>query len=147
MAAAVVLAAVAGGTAQAQQSTAPTLMFNPSGQVMAVDPLAAQMLSGTAVPLTRSQAGVSAVSSAQQFTGIGSGRFSGVRGAVDAKAQASQGQAGSRRATLRAPGGQASVYFNRSGRETPPKVSTPVGRTTTRNFYNRPAGFFPEGVR
>ena len=147
MAAAVVVAALAGGTARAQQSTAPTLMFNPSGQVMAVDPLATQMLSGTGVPLTRGQAGLSAVSAAQNFTGIGSGRYSGVRGAVDAKAQANQTQAGSRRATLRAPGGQASVYFNRAGKETPPRASAPVGRATTRNFYNRPAGYFPEGVR
>lgn len=146
--AASVLAMVAGGAARAQ-SAAPMLMFNPSGQAMVVDPLAAQMLSGTGVPLTRGQAGLSAISSASGFTGIGAGRISGVRGAVDAKAQAAQKQAAGsgRRPTLRAPGGQASVYFNRFGKGTATDVSAPVSKATTRNFYNRPAGFFPEGVR
>jgi len=145
--AAVALATVVGGAARAQQSAAPMLMFNPSGQAMVVDPLAAQMLSGTGVPLTRGQAGLSAFSSASQFTGIGSGRISGVRGAVDAKAHATQAQAGARRPTLRAPGGQASVYFNRFGKGTATDASAPVSKSTTRNYYNRPAGFFPEGVR
>ena len=145
LAAALVMATVAGGAARGQ-SAAPMLMFNPSGQAMVVDPLAAQMMSTTGMPLTRGQAGLTAAASMQRFTGIGSGRISGVRGAVDAKAQAAQ-QAGTKRPTLRAPGGQASVYFNRYGKGTATDVSAPVSKATTRNFYNRPAGFFPEGVR
>lgn len=144
---AVALAAALAGSARAQSgrvSSEPVVMFNPSGQAVVVDPLAAQMLSGTGVPVTRAQAGMSAASSVGRFTGIGSGRASGVRGAVDPKTGA---PAAAQRPTLRAPGGQASVYFNRYGRGTPVSVAAPASAATTRNYYNRPAGYFPAGVR
>ncbi|MDG3004108.1 hypothetical protein [Paludisphaera mucosa] len=146
--AAFAVAAALGGAARGQATQAaaePTMMFNPSsGQAVMVDPLAAQMLYGTGIPLTRGQAGLSAMSSASRFTGIGSGRVSGVRGGPEPKRGSA---AAPRKPTLRAPGGQASGYFNRYGGGTATNVSAPTSTATTRNYYNRPAGFFPEGVR
>lgn len=144
LAAALVVAAVLGSPARAQTaavSAEPMIMFDPSMQPVIVDPLAAQMMMGTAVPMTRAQAGLAAASSAQRLTGIGSGRISGVRGSADSRTGSG------RRPTLGAPGGQASSFFNRYGRGTATNVSAPVSQATTRNYYNRPAGFFPEGRR
>ena len=145
LAAAVGVAASLGGAAKAQSAAGaePMIMFDPSMRPVVVDPLAAQMLYGTAMPMTRAEAGLSAAGSLQRLTGIGSGRAGGARGAAPA-AGAGPARAA---ATLRSPGGQASVYFNRYGRGTATSVSAPASQATTRNYYNRPAGFFPSGVR
>ncbi|WP_165249629.1 hypothetical protein [Paludisphaera soli] len=145
LAAAMAVAAAIGGGARAQTaaSSEPMVMFDPSMRPILIDPLAAQMMTGTGIPLTRGEAGLAAAASAQRLTGIGSGRASGVRGVAPGRG----GPAAPRRATLGAPGGQASVFFNRYGGGTATNVSAPTSRATTRNFYNRPAGFFPEGRR
>lgn len=140
--------AAGGGTAAAQTAaTAPTVMFNPTGQAVMVDPLAAQLMMGTGVPLTRGQAGLMAASAVGNMTGIGSGRASGVRGAAAPRGGANVRGMTERRPTLGTPAGQASNYFSRYGRGTVADVSSPTNRATTGRYYNRPAGFFPEGVR
>ena len=139
------IAAMLGGSAwgQAPADSEPMLMFDASMRPVVIDPLAAQMLRGTAMPMTRAEAGLSAAGSVQRMTGIGSGRISGVRGAAGPKGGAQPRAA----TTLRAPGGQASIYFNRFGGGTATDAAAPASRATTKNFYNRPAGFFPAGVR
>ena len=130
-------------SAQAPASAGPMVIFDPSMRPMVVDPLAVQMMTGSGMPLTRAEAGMAAAASASRFTGIGSGRASGVRGVAPGR----NDPASVRRPSLRSPAGQASVYFNRFGRGTATNVSAPVSAATTRNYYNRPAGFFPAGVR
>ncbi|WP_337174881.1 hypothetical protein [Paludisphaera sp.] len=140
--------AAAGGTAGAQAtSTAPTVMFGPSGQAVMVDPLMTEMMMGTGVPLTRGQAGLAAASTVGNMTGIGSGRASGTRGVATRRGTASVRETAGRRPTLGTPAGQASSYFGRYGRGTSVNVSSPAARASTGRYYNRPAGFFPEGVQ
>jgi hypothetical protein len=139
---------VGAGTAGAQTvSGAPTVMFNPSGQAVMVDPLMARMMMGTGVPLTRGQAGLTAAASIGNATGIGSGRASGVRGPAGPQGNLDVRGLSGRRATLGSPAGQASNYFGRHGRGTSVDVSSPASRANTGRYYNRPSGFFPEGVR
>lgn len=145
--AAVALAAGA-GTAGAQTAPgAPTVMFGPSGQAVMVDPLMSQMMMGTGVPLTRGQAGLTAISTVGNVTGIGSGRASGVRGAAGPRGNLDVRGLKERRGTLGTPAGQASNYFGRYGRGTSVNVASPASRANTGGYYNRPARFFPEGVR
>ncbi len=137
-----------GGPASAQSmSTEPSVIFSPTGQAVMVDPLAAQMMAGTGVPLTRGQAGLSAAAMASRMTGIGTGRASGVRGTAEPRGSLNVRELAAKRPTLGTPGGQASNYFNRYGRGTSVNVSSPASRATTGKYYNRPQGFFPEGRR
>lgn len=145
---ALVAMATACGTAGAQTTSGePTVMFNGNGQAMMVDPLAAQMMMGTGVPLTRGQAGLSAAAMASRMTGIGSGRASGVRGGATAPGNLNVRELAEKRSTLRLPAGQASNYFSRYGRGTTVNVSSPTSRATTGKYYNRGAGFFPDAAR
>ncbi|OJW19174.1 MAG: hypothetical protein BGO49_11795 [Planctomycetales bacterium 71-10] len=139
--------ATACGTAGAQAtSNEPTVMFNGNGQAVMVDPLAAQMMMGTGVPLSRGQAGLTAASMASRMTGIGSGRASGVRGGAT-PGNLNVRELAEKRSTLRLPAGQASNYFSRYGRGTTVNVSRPTNRATNGRYYNRGAGFFPESAR
>lgn len=136
----------AGGAASAQAtSNEPTVMFNGNGQAVMVDPLAAQMMMGTGVPLSRGQSGLMAASMATRMTGIGSGRASGVRGAAPGNPNVRE--LADKRATLRRPAGQASIYFGRYGRGTTVNTSSPTNRATNGRYYNRGAGYFPEAAR
>lgn len=140
--------ATACGTAGAQTtSNEPTVMFNGNGQAVMVDPLAAQMMMGTGVPLSRGQSGLMAASMASRMTGIGSGRASGVRGAAASPGNLNVRELAEKRSTLRLPAGQASNYFSRYGRGTTVNVSGPTNRGTNGRYYNRGAGFFPESAR
>lgn len=144
---AVAMAASWCGSAAGQATSEPSVIFSPTGQAVMVDPLAAQMVAGTGVPLSGGQAGLSAAMMASRMTGIGSGRASGVRGGQAPRGTLNVRDLAAKRPTLGTPAGQASNYFSRYGRGTSVNVSSPASRATTGKYYNRPAGFFPAGVR
>jgi hypothetical protein len=112
---------------------------------MLADPMATSFLYGTAIPMTRGQAGLSAISSMQRFTGIGSGRISGVRGGGE---PAPQSAAHTRNPNI--PGGQAARYFNRvqprgaAPAPAPTPVATTAGASNARKFYQRQSRYFPQ---
>ncbi len=112
---------------------------------MLVDPMAASYLYGTAIPMTRGQVGLSAISSMQQFTGLGSGRISGVRGGGQ---PAPRTAAHTRNPNIVA--GQASRYFNRlqpRGAAPAPPVATTADAATSRKYYQRESRYFPQPAR
>ncbi|MDR3622420.1 MAG: hypothetical protein P4L85_23925 [Paludisphaera borealis] len=136
-----VAAPAANATSAAAAQAAASGYANP----MLVDPMAASYLYGTAIPMTRGQVGLSAVSSIQQFTGLGSGRISGVRGGAEAAPRAA---AHTRNSNI--VGGQASRYFNRiqpRGAAPVAPVATTAGAANSRKFYQRESRYFPQPAR
>lgn len=139
MAAAAAQQAAAGANA----SAATSAYANP----LLVDPMAPMLMyGGVGMPMTRGQAGLSAISSMQQLSGIGSGRISGVRGGG---APAPSTAAHTRNANI--VGGQASRYFNRAEPRRPGARVAPVaaasGAENSRRFYQRPSRHFPQPAR
>jgi hypothetical protein len=140
-AAAAAAAANASANANAAANAAALGYVNP----MLVDPVAASYFYGTAIPMTRAQAGLSAASSMQRLTGIGSGRLSGVRGGGE---PAPRTAAHTRNPNIVA--GQASRYFNRlqprSAAPTAPVAST-APASNSRRYYQREMTQFPHPAR
>ncbi len=135
-------AAAAAQQAAAANAAAATGYANP----LYVDPMAPMLMyGGLGMPMTRGQAGLTAISSIQQMTGLGSGQISGVRGGSQAAPQAA-----AHTRNMNISGGQASSYFNRAEpRRT--RAAAPVaatsGREDSRRFYQRPSRNFPERTR
>jgi hypothetical protein len=134
--------------AMAQQQAAASVSAAAAQQyanTMAADPMAPMLMyGGVGMPMTRGQAGLSAISSLQQMSGIGSGRISGVRGGRRAEARTA---AHTRNANI--VGGQASRFFNRveprrPGAAAVAPVTSSAGAGNSRRFYQRPSRYFPE---
>jgi len=157
-----VLAAGALGETAARGQTAPPARVSPNrgGAVMMapqpgvlgygtatpmlVDPVALNYLYATGVPMTRGQVGLSAVSSLQQMTGLGSGRISGVRGGgVDEDPRRSA----THTRNPNVPGGQASGFFNRFGPSIPTSVAASASASDSGRFYGRQSHYFPRPAR
>lgn len=105
-----------------------------------VDPVAMNYLYATGVPMTRGQVGLSAVSSLQQSTGIGSGVISGAR-SPGVMEEPRRSATHTRDANV--PGGQASGFFNRYGRSIPTSVSAAPTASDSGRFYGRQSRYFP----
>lgn len=117
---------------------------------MVIDPMAASYMYGPGIPMTRGQVGLSALSSMQQFTGLGSGRISGVRGTPGVEAPRSA--AHTRDPNI--PGGQAARYFNRlqprgfgAAAAPAPPAATTIAAGNSRKFYQRESRYFPQPAR
>lgn len=109
-----------------------------------VDPVAMNYLYATGVPMTRGQVGLSAVSSLQRASGIGSGRISGVRGGGVVE-ESKRSATHTRDANV--PGGQASGFFNRMGPSIPTSVSATPNASDSGRFYGRQSRYFPSPAR
>ncbi len=127
-------------------SPAPLAMGIGYGMVdpMLVDPVAMNYLYATGVPMTRGQVGLSAVSSLQQMSGLGSGRISGVRGAGVVEEPR---RSATHTRNPNVPGGQASGFFNRIGRSVPTTVSAAPSAADSGRFYGRQSRYFPRPAR
>jgi len=125
-------------------TTAATAPWAYSDSILA-DPMTPMLMyGGMGMPLTRTQAGLAAASSIQRFTGIGSGRISGVRGGVQAAPTAAHTR------NMNIVGGQASRYFNRAEPRqstAAAPVATAAGSRNSRRYYQRPYSNFPERTR
>jgi len=110
---------------------------------MIVDPVAMNYLYATGIPMTRGQVGLSAISSMQRMSGLGSGQISGVRGSAI--------EEGRRSATHtrnpNVPGGQASGFFNRLAPSVPTSVPTSASASDSGRFYGRQSHYFPRPAR
>lgn len=111
---------------------------------MLIDPVAMNYLYATGVPMTRGQVGLSAVSSLQQASGIGSGRLSGVRGGV---VENETRRSATHTRNPNVPGGQASGFFNRFGPSVPTSVSGSASASGSGRFYGRQSHYFPRPGR
>jgi len=112
---------------------------------MLVDPVAMNYLYATGIPMTRGQVGLSAVSSLQQMTGLGSGRLSGVRGGVVQQQEERRSATHTRNPNV--PGGQAARYFNRVGTSIPTSVPASASAANSQRFYGRQSRYFPQPAR
>jgi hypothetical protein len=133
--------------AMAQQQAAASASATAAQQyanTLAADPMTPMLMyGGVGMPMTRGQAGLSAISSLQHRSGIGSGRISGVRGGGQ---PAPRNAAHTRNANI--VGGQASRYFNRieprrGGAAIVAPVASAAGTGNSRKFYQRPSRYFP----
>lgn len=109
-----------------------------------IDPVALNYLYATGVPMTRGQVGLSAVSSLQQMTGIGSGRISGVRGGAMPQEER---RSATHTRNPNVPGGQASRFFNRQGSSIPTTVPASASAANSQRFYGRHSRYFPQPAR
>jgi len=138
-------AAAAAANANANANVAANAAALSYANPLLVDPVATSYLYGTAIPMTRTQAGLSAVSSMQRFTGIGSGRLSGVRGGGE---PAPRTAAHTRNSNI--VGGQASRYFNRlqpRSAAPPAPVASAASASNSRKYYQREQTHFPQPAR
>lgn len=111
---------------------------------MLVDPVALNYLYATGAPMTRGQVGLSAASSIQRMTGIGSGRISGVRGG---EVQPEERRSATHTRNSNVPGGQASRFFNRVGSSVATSVPASASAGNSQRYYGRQSHYFPQPAR
>jgi len=103
---------------------------------MMMDPLGLNYVYGSAIPMTRAQAGLFMLSTQQRMLGLGNGPISGVRPAgqdpTGRKTGSSLTAAHTRNANI--PGGQAARYFNRG--------TTTASRSQP--YFKRQSRYFPQ---
>lgn len=122
----------------------PTVVGYGLADPMIVDPVALNYLYATGIPMTRGQVGLSAASSLQQMTGLGSGRLSGVRGGA---VQGEERRSATHTRNPNVPGGQASRFFNRHGTSIPTSVPASASAANSQRFYGRHSRYFPQPAR
>ncbi len=111
---------------------------------MSIDPMALNYFYGPGIPMTRGQVGLSAISSMQRMTGLGSGQISGVRGSgVEMEARRSS----THTRNPNVPGGQASRFFNRITPKMATSVAASASAPNSQKFYNRQSHYFPQPAR
>jgi len=113
-----------------------------SANSMAMDPMGLGYVYGAAMPMTRGQAGLFALSMQQRMLGLGNGQLSGARPATQPDSgtgRAARGSPGTHTTAAHTrdaniPGGQAVRYFNRG--------TTTASRSQP--YYKRQSRYFPQ---
>lgn len=125
-------------------ATGPTVVGFGLANPVFVDPVAMNYLYATGAPMTRGQVGMSAISSMQQMTGLGSGQLSGVRGGAIPEEER---RSATHTRNPNVPGGQASRFFNRVGTSIPTSVPASASAGNSQRFYGRQSRYFPQPAR